>query len=250
MEASNGTSETKGRRHTHHPEKGGLLIGGALVILGVGFLLAKLGRLGGMSGWQVWPLILVWAGLLNLVGRGRVSEKIWGLALIVGGGAGMAHYLGAIELAWSIIWPALLVFAGLMILGSALFRSSTRRKSVSSARTTAGSTVEAFVMFGGREEKVESRSFSGGQIQCVMGGYELDLRQARMEDDEATLDITAIMGGVEIRVPTDWTVSVRGTPILGAFEDKSGPTRTEEGSPSHRLVVAGTVIMGGVEITN
>jgi len=37
----------------------------------------------------------------------------------------------------------------------------------------------------------------------------------------AVLDVFAFWGGVEVRVPRDWTVVMKGTPILGGFTDKT-----------------------------
>ena len=63
---------------------------------------------------------------------------------------------------------------------------------------------------------------------------------------EAVLHLSIIMGGVEIRVPREWSVVVGGSPVLGGIEDKTVPPMT----PGKRLVIEGSVIMGGVEITN
>ena len=41
-------------------------------------------------------------------------------------------------------------------------------------------------------------------------------------------------------------VSVNGSPMLGGIEDKTIPPMT----PGRRLVIEGSVIMGGVEISN
>ena len=51
-----------------------------------------------------------------------------------------------------------------------------------------------------------------------MGGCEIDLRHASI-DGEAVIDIFALWGGVELRVPPDWTVVSRVTPILGGVDD-------------------------------
>ena len=57
----------------------------------------------------------------------------------------------------------------------------------------------------------------------------------------------AMWGGIEMRVPEDWTVSRRVTPLLGGVEDK---TRPPQGASAHRLMLRGFAIMGGVEIKN
>ena len=79
-----------------------------------------------------------------------------------------------------------------------------------------------------------------------MGGCEIDLRQASI-DGEAVIDVFALWGGIEIRVPEDWTVVSRVMPILGGVEDKTRPPQTAAGK---RLVVRGFVVMAGVEMKN
>lgn len=79
-----------------------------------------------------------------------------------------------------------------------------------------------------------------------MGGVNLDLTQADMAGDRAVLQVSVMMGGVEIRVPEDWATELRVTPIMGGVEDKTrGPAVVTK-----RLVLKGTVLMGGVEIRN
>ncbi len=73
-----------------------------------------------------------------------------------------------------------------------------------------------------------------------------------MQADEATLEINAIFGGVEIRVPEAWQVAFRGTPIFGGIADKTRVGRTTDLSDPRRkvLILTGAVIFGGVEIKN
>jgi len=96
--------------------------------------------------------------------------------------------------------------------------------------------------------------FRGGDITAIMGGGQLDLRLATIPNgEEAVLDIVAVMGGVEIIVPSSWEVSTPILPFMGGVEDKRLPTlpndpnvaRRENGG---RLVLRGLVMMGGVHI--
>jgi hypothetical protein len=107
-----------------------------------------------------------------------------------------------------------------------------------------GSTA-AIAIMGGFERKgdwVVPREMS-----CVafMGGGELDMREARFEEQTVKINIFAMMGGVEITVPDDANVRVQGVGIMGAF-DHSASGDGQPGGPT--IVVTGLAFMGGVEI--
>ena len=82
-------------------------------------------------------------------------------------------------------------------------------------------------------------------VFVFMGGGELDLTQARFSEAEATIQVVAFMGGVEIIVPDDITVRVTGFGFMGAFEHK-GAHEGPPGSPI--LTVTGFAFMGGVDV--
>jgi predicted membrane protein len=96
--------------------------------------------------------------------------------------------------------------------------------------------------------------FRGGDITAIMGGGQLDLRLARIPPgEEAILDIVAVMGGVEILVPSTWDVSTPIFPFMGGVEDKRFPPLPTDPNVvgkenSGRLVLRGIVMMGGVHI--
>src|SRR5437868_3542350 len=56
------------------------------------------------------------------------------------------------------------------------------------------------------------------------GGGRIDLREARFAEGEVTIRALAVMGGVEIIVPDDLSVHVKGIGIMGGFDQRaSGP---------------------------
>ncbi len=61
------------------------------------------------------------------------------------------------------------------------------------------------------------------------------------------LDITAIFGGAEIRVPRDWKVELDVSAMLGGSSDERRDGGVTAEGPAH-LVVTGTAIFGGVSI--
>jgi predicted membrane protein len=220
---------------------GGLFFGGLLVLAGTAFLLSQLGLLGGYDVWDFWPLILVLMGIFRLVRARTGAGRVWGLVLLAGGTLAQLHVLDVIALEWRIVWPIMIILVGVLVAVHSLIHRRRR-----SPEPLSEDQLDIKVMFGGRQERVDSQEFVGGRISCTMGGCELDLRDARMKDDSATLDIRAVMGGVEMYVPRDWNVQVKGAPVMGSFEDKTRPA--DRDGPT--LVIEGDVIMGGVEIRN
>jgi len=80
---------------------------------------------------------------------------------------------------------------------------------------------------------------------AVMGGVELDLREARFSEPEVTIQAYTLMGGIQITVPEDIEVDVSGIAFMGGFDhNASGPG--VPGAP--RLKVIGFAMMGGVEV--
>ena len=101
-------------------------------------------------------------------------------------------------------------------------------------------------ILGGVSRGNNSRAFRGADLLAIMGGCQLDLRQAAIHG-EAVIEVFAMWGGIEIRVPEDWTVASHIVPLMGGVEDK---TRPPQGATAHRLILRGFAIMGGVEIKN
>jgi hypothetical protein len=80
---------------------------------------------------------------------------------------------------------------------------------------------------------------------AILGGGELDLREAQFAEPVVTIHVVAIMGGVEITAPMDATVRVTGIGVMGAFDHSEGGTG-EPGGPT--IIVNGIALMGGVEV--
>jgi Domain of unknown function (DUF1707)/Cell wall-active antibiotics response 4TMS YvqF len=80
----------------------------------------------------------------------------------------------------------------------------------------------------------------------LLGGGELDLRDARFAEREVSIHVVAILGGCEITVPEDATVNVNGVGIMGAFEHSAQGS----GRPGGPVInISGVAFMGGVDVT-
>jgi hypothetical protein len=113
--------------------------------------------------------------------------------------------------------------------------------------TDTSDTIRAIALLGGVKRKCVSQDFRGGEVTAIIGGCELDLRHASISSGRAVIDTFAFWGGIQIKVPQEWSVELQGTPILGAFDDK---TVRAGGDGSKVLVVRGVALMGGVDLKN
>ena len=52
----------------------------------------------------------------------------------------------------------------------------------------------------------------------MFGGVEIDLRRASMRGDSATVDISAVFGGMEFKIPQNWLVMAQVAAIFGGVE--------------------------------
>ena len=65
-------------------------------------------------------------------------------------------------------------------------------------------------------------------MTAVFGGANIDLTDATISAEGALIEITTIFGGVELRVPDNVVVEIKGVPIFGGWEDKTRRTAHDE----------------------
>jgi predicted membrane protein len=229
-----------------------------IILIGIIFLLGNLDILDPHEYLRLWPALLVLAGIAHLIQSRKGSQSIWGIVLIFVGSAMLLDRLYLIHFDLWNYWPLILIFIGIMIIGRSLFPrrginstntdDSFPRKGITRPFTESSDVndyIKAVAIMSGYKRINNSKNFKGGEVTAIMGGLEFDLRDASIQG-EAIIDIFALMGGVEMRVPEDWLVIVDGFPFMGGFEDKTRPPK----ATTKRLIIKGTAVMGGVEIKN
>jgi len=83
------------------------------------------------------------------------------------------------------------------------------------------------------------------RVLAVMGGAELDFRDADMLEGTTEIQVLAIMGGCSIIVPPDVAVHVNGVGFMGGF---SHVRHDPPDSDAPLIKVKGLAVMGGVEV--
>ncbi|WP_433698263.1 DUF1707 SHOCT-like domain-containing protein [Nocardiopsis sp. CA-288880] len=82
----------------------------------------------------------------------------------------------------------------------------------------------------------------------LMGGVELDLREARFVHRETTIWTGCVMAGIEIKVPDDIQVRVHGLPIMGGFGTEGGDPPSVVDPDAPIVHIRGLAIMAGVGV--
>ncbi|MFZ6722456.1 LiaI-LiaF-like domain-containing protein [Undibacterium sp. Ji49W] len=222
--------------------QGRILVGAMLLLFGTLALLDNLDIFSTRDIFHFWPMVFIIVGVLKISKSDSTTGYIIGGGFIVLGTMLTLQYMGIIHFRMRDLWPVFLIFAGLMV----IFKGKLGDKNnYLNGQANQDSVCNIVAVMSGNKLQNSSQNFKGGEINAVMGGVELDLRQASIQS-EATLNVFAMWGGIELKIPNDWTVISHGSPILGGFDDKTVPPMLN----TKKLYIKGYAVMGGVEIKN
>lgn len=216
-----------------------------------------------------WPMILIIIGLIIGI-KSNFENGAWLVLMLIGG----LFLLNEINLFGRHLWnygPAIAVIVlGVFLIFRSLSRNSDTRHhgwhypndrrttslgpdqpSANSEKSSFSSVdgedmIDMVNVFGGTKRKVFSKHFRGGETVNFFGGTHLDLTQADLENNTAAIEIVCVFGGVQLIVPSNWSIESRITTILGGLEDKRPPVTSDPAGK--RLVLTGVCVFGGVEI--
>lgn len=229
-----------------------------------GLVLVALGTLATLSNlgydfdtvFEYWPVALILIGGAKLAYGSVPSGIFWVLA-----GALFLIPRFVDRLGIGDLWPGLLILIGLRMAWRSLGGSPRPRRTA--RRSVDENEVRLVAFFSSRKQRVETRQFRGGDLVAILGGCELDLHGAWPAGGTAVLDVIALWGGIDVKVPAHWQVSLEVTAVMGGAEDNrrtgdaaflaSGDVAREdesgfaEGEKPH-LVVRGMALMGGVDV--
>ncbi len=226
-----------------------LVLGLIIIAVGVIFTLDNLDIIYARDYLRYWPALLIVYGVVRILQPHSRGGNFWGVVLVFVGSAMLIDRLDIFYFRLWDFWPLLLVALGAMM----ILRTGYRRRGDNAVAdegeqpSDSSSFVNASAILGGSRRNVHTTDFRGGELTAVMGGCDIDLRNASIANSPAVLDVFAFWGGIEIKVPQAWTVSFEGTPILGGYDDKTFHQMADVGQ---RLIIRGTIVMGGVEVRN
>jgi hypothetical protein len=142
-----------------------------------------------------------------------------------------------------IVGLAVVGMAGAMAVGAAGALSAKQR--IVPTTDPADDEITVASIFGPLAYRSTASSFTGGTVECWYGGGALDLRQATLAPEGATLHLKAVFGGGQILVPPTWQV-VTHVSGIGGMQDSRPAAEPADDAPT--LTIEGTVIFGGFQV--
>ncbi|MGB8194002.1 MAG: hypothetical protein WCF67_18860 [Chitinophagaceae bacterium] len=232
----------------------GVPAGLILLIVG-GVLLAK--QLGVIfPPWLVtWEALVIMIGLFVGVRRGF---RGFGWIILIGVGTFflMDDYYPGLR---NFVWPAAIILIGLIVILGPTYKKKAMLIADNTGEDTAlpppadealprnADVLDAVSIFGATQKTVLSKNFKGGEVVCVFAGSEINLTQADFPN-QVKIEMVVIFGGAKLIVPANWEIRSDTTAILGGIDDNREPSTL--GKPEKVLILDGTVICGGIEITS
>lgn len=98
----------------------------------------------------------------------------------------------------------------------------------------------------GRDVRFDNEVFQGAMLSAVLGGIEMDLRNAIIREN-VVIEAKTVLGGIDIFVPNYVRVVVNCTPILGGVDNK---TITPFGADEKTITIYlnATCVLGGIDV--
>ena len=231
-----------------------IVVGAFIIVYGMLALIDNMHLFGMSDLISFWPTFFIFVGVLKLAQTRTQQDYVVGAVMLGIGFLLLLDHLGFIYFGMRQLWPLLLIGAGVLVIFRGRFdmrlglhagASGFRRGDAPYVSADPNSTLNVVAVISGSKIRKESPDFKGGEITAVMGGVEINLRQASIQT-EAVLHLFVTCGGVVLKVPPDWTVICNAVPVMGGIDDKTVPPP----AVTKRLILEGHIVMGAVEVRN
>jgi hypothetical protein len=138
-----------------------------------------------------------------------------------------------------------LVFGLVVVATSSLAAAMVVRRQVPAFGTEADPEFSVVAAMRGAVFSPESQRLVEGRAVAFMGGIELHLDSADLSPG-AYLTLRAVMGGIDVIVPSHWRVEVMGRAVMGGIGNLTDPDSATGDVPV--LLVDAFAVMGGIRI--
>jgi predicted membrane protein len=238
-----------------HSARPGFFGGALLIIFGTLLFFDNLGILPVSVFGAFWPIVFLALGIYGFAHASGPMVRVWSVAAFIAGILLALHAFHIIYVTARSLWPLALIATGVaMLLSRSRWAEFANRVSIGANSTTRpmANNLNEVALFSQVKRRIETQSFEGGDLSSIFGSIELDLRWAGISTPGkiAVLEANAAFGAVELRIPETWRLSLQGSAVFGAYEDKTIPPRPEPGVETPTLVIRGGTAFGAVVVRN
>lgn len=193
-----------------------------------------------------WPMLLVALGLFNLARKHYTPGFV---LLAIGLFFLTPRIINVPEDFYSNFWPAVLIVVGIIFLLNWRRTPHHHHHHFMQTETNKSDSMDESAIFSGRDISIVSENFTGGKITCIFGGSKINLLYAKPAPG-CVIDVETVFGGTKLIVPEDWNIKFEVSSTFGGFEDRRSPSVISRSDPNKTVVIKGSCIFGGGEITS
>jgi predicted membrane protein len=190
------------------------------------------------NGW--WTLFIIVPSSISLVRNGM---RFWPMTGLIIGIMLLLSSWGWVDgsIIGKLAAPLILVLLGISMIFKNMFQGDYRNRIEAKYP---GNGSEYYAIFSGNKYQAMGEKFNGTTLNAVFGGFDLDLRNAIIDED-VVINATAVFGGINIFVPSNVIVKVSNVPIFGGVDNKAG-TSPDPNAPI--IYLNSTCMFGGIDI--
>lgn len=237
---------------THEHHRGNSSTGNAkrlmtgILLLAAGGLLLM--RNFNLLSWQIediifsWQMLLIAIGFISLSGRNYTGSIV---LFTIGGFFLLPEIFTNLNINFvSVFWPLVIIVIGLSMI---LRRRNFMKPRDEDSSMHSEDFIDELNIFGGSERILSSEFFEGGKITSIFGGSKINMKNVKLKNGYAEIEMTSIFAGCKLYIPENWNVRIEATSIFGGINDKRQLSFTETIN-TNTLVIKGAAVFGGGEI--
>lgn len=226
------------------------IVGLLIMAIGVCLLLRELNLIPCnicFDGW--WTLFIIIPCFINFCTREHKILSLLGMSI---GGLLLMGQQGILEpgMSYKLLLPTAIIFIGVHTLSKSFHKGSNRcscsyKKTAEEFQETKYEGLRDYAaLCSGQDIDMSNQLFQGANMKAMFGGFNLDLRNAVIEEN-AKINIQCLFGGVEIYVPKDVNVEVTSNCICGGVDmnDFKNP-----GIGHKTIYINSSCVFGGVNL--
>lgn len=248
----------KNQNHWERAHRRGKISGGLILIaIGTIFFLKEIGT-------PIPHWILSWKILLIVIGvyvgfKHNFEPGGWIIPILIGSVFLVQEFLPDFKIS-HFFWPIILIAVGVIMIlkPKSSYRKWNKHQQYyksekwenwhhQTVNDYGDDYLEANAIFGSVKKNIISKNFTGGEVNAIFGGCEINLMQAEIKG-KVVMEMNQIFGGTKLIVPPHWEIKSELTAVMGSVEDKRPQTTRFSNENGAVLILKGAAIFGGIDI--